>query len=1005
VPILCLVPTALRASRVARRLCDAQGGALFGRQVVTFDAIASSFVAASGDRRPILSPLGERLLAVEAGREAGGPFATLSAADGLAASLGGAVAELRRGEVRSSDAAEAARSLEGAPRARLELLAATLGGYERRLEELGLLDRAGAMRAAAVAARRRVAIPEAQEVSLLLLDGFVSLAPAEWELFETLASRAASVRAHLPHFADRPTAGGAVEPLLRRLESLHELSTARRVDLLLDRTDDGSRAPRIAALLAAMAGGPWVAPPPGGGLVRGVAASGEEMEARSIAAAAAGLVEEGFAPAELRVFSAAPGVDAARLARAFAGVGLPLSTGRGSPLLDVPVVRLLREALGAAGGLGRRAAERLAASSYLALGDGAGQLPALLDRAGALDGRSAPAAALRRRAAGLGAGGGRERVRLGRAASRLEALRSLLAPLEAPGTARRQAARLAAFVDAAGIRRRAARGAPSLAARDLAALTRVAESADEVSLALAHLGRAEAILSRGEWLALLETALASASLPGAGEPYGGAVELLGLDESPGETARAALLVGCGRGSFPPAPSPEPVLREPERQALCSHLRRQAVATAGARGAEARHRALCAAAAGREAVIFAWRTGDGPVAPVVATALAAAGVAVPGSPEPEPGMAEARSDREALRAGVRAAQRGAAASPDGGLGGPLTARLESALARGRIERERRAAVDAREPSPPAGGVAPAEIAAQLPAEWTPSQLEEYARCPFRLFLKFGVGLPQREGAGVDIDLRDEGSLLHEALERFVAARVAGNGWPPTGGEADRAEALAVADAIFGSYERAGRTGDPSVWAAKRQAVRARLLRWVGAEARDADGLVPRLLEHRFGGDSGRPPLHFGAGEGEVAVQGRIDRVDADGRRLRVVDYKNSRDSKERRALLAPESFGVTSFQLPVYLAAAARELPGREELGATLALLRDAERLDPFVAPAAELLEGPLAAQLAAGVVGTVERAKGGRFPIVSRSCEHCDYGAVCRFQGVAEIEEGDERRG
>ncbi|MGB8930180.1 MAG: hypothetical protein WCC48_02895, partial [Anaeromyxobacteraceae bacterium] len=62
-PLLCLVPTALRASRVTRRLCDAQGGVLLGRQAITFDSLAAALVAASGDRRPVLGPLGERLLA------------------------------------------------------------------------------------------------------------------------------------------------------------------------------------------------------------------------------------------------------------------------------------------------------------------------------------------------------------------------------------------------------------------------------------------------------------------------------------------------------------------------------------------------------------------------------------------------------------------------------------------------------------------------------------------------------------------------------------------------------------------------------------------------------------------------------------------------------------------------------------------------------------------------------------------------------------------------------
>ncbi len=67
---LCLVPTRLRASRAARRLCDAEGGLLFGPRVVTPEELVAGLLASAGDRRPVLSPLAERLLAVEAGRDA-----------------------------------------------------------------------------------------------------------------------------------------------------------------------------------------------------------------------------------------------------------------------------------------------------------------------------------------------------------------------------------------------------------------------------------------------------------------------------------------------------------------------------------------------------------------------------------------------------------------------------------------------------------------------------------------------------------------------------------------------------------------------------------------------------------------------------------------------------------------------------------------------------------------------------------------------------------------------
>ncbi|HET8538886.1 MAG TPA: PD-(D/E)XK nuclease family protein, partial [Anaeromyxobacter sp.] len=319
--------------------------------------------------------------------------------------------------------------------------------------------------------------------------------------------------------------------------------------------------------------------------------------------------------------------------------------------------------------------------------------------------------------------------------------------------------------------------------------------------------------------------------------------------------------------------------------------------------------------------------------------------------------------------------------------------------------RRAAVRARRAAPHAGAPGPrgrAALRAALPLEWSPSQLERYARCPFRLFLDVGAGLEEPGGDGLDIDARDEGSLLHAILEAFVRGRVARGAWPPRDGEADRADARAVALAVLDRFEREGRTGDPAVWAARREAVLARLDRVVAAEARDAGGLVPALLEHGFGGRSGRPPLELAAGGARVALRGRIDRVDAGPDRLVVLDYKNAKASRGAayEELLDPAAFGRTSFQIPAYLLAAARELPGRPRLLATYALLRSAERLEPV-----ELRAGdPAEASFAAGVVDVVSRIERGEFPIASRSCERCPFGAVCRFEGVA-ASGGDEDEG
>ncbi len=1007
VPALCLVPTPLAAARATRRLCDAQGGILFGPRVATIERIVPGLLAASGDRRAVLPPLAERLLAVEAARAAAGPLAAEEPDGGLAAALAGALAELRRGEVSPADARAAAAALEGGAAARLAAVADALEAFEELLVRRAVIDRAGALRAAADAARRGATSPETEGLDLLVVDGIVAAAPAEWDLLAALAARARRTRFHLPFFPERPDLCGPAEPLLRRVEALHEVAARREIEVVLPSAAGEGRAPLPAALLAAFAGGR--APPAAeGGLVLAAAGAGEAGEADAAARLLARLLERGLAPEDVVVVAPSPRRAAPALARACAAAGVPFASGRGARLAEAPPVRAVLDALDGAGGLDRSAAERLAASSYLAPGDLRGALGPLLDRAGALDGRGPPQAALRRRAAALTSPvAAREREALLRAAGALDALAALVRPLGQAGTAREHASRLAAFVDAAGLRRRAARAPREIAARDLAALAALGDAFDGLARALALVGRGSERLAPAALRALARLAVDEAALAPAPEPAAGAVELFGLDEAPGLSARAAVLTGCARGAWPPAPAPEPLLREPERQALCRHLRRAAVPTAPARRAEAAFRAFSAVAAGREAVAFTWPApgpaGDGgPLAPLAADALAALGVPAPAAAPPDPPLARARTPREALRAAARggpSAARALAATP-------LGARAADALARGRLEGARREAVRARRAAPHAGRLgrrARAPLAAGLPAEWSPTQLEEYARCPFRLFLKVGVRLDEPGAEGLDIDNRDEGSVVHAVLERFVRARVERKAWPPAGDDADLAEARATAEETFARFEREGRTGDPAVWAARREAVLSRLERVVRAEARDHGGLAPALLEHAFGGRSGRPPLAVHAGGETVRLRGRIDRVDAGPDRLLVLDYKNARAGSAYAELLDPEAFGRTSFQIPAYLLAAARDLPGRPRLLATYALLRSAERLEPLELAAddpALAADAPPAGAgdarpFAASVVDLVRRIRDGDFPIASRSCDHCPFGAVCRFEGAA----------
>ena len=979
---LVVVPTQLRKSRVERRLCDAQGGVLLGPRVATLGRLVPGLLAASGDGRAVLGPLAERLLSLRAAGDAGlidgaGP------AGGAARAAARLIAELRGGEVAPADLRAAAATERGRVGERLEAAARALAGYEERLGELGALDAAGALRAAADAAGRGAVSEETRDLGLLVLEGFLPTTRAALDLGVALATRARRVLARVPVLPEEPRRSSPAEPWLRRIESLHELAVQRDIRVQFPATGTIARG-RVVRL-----------PAPG------------DAEQRDAAARfAASLLEDAFEPGEVAVF--APPRILTLLPGAFARLGVPLAIHWTRPLADHPLVRDLRAALGAAGAIDRTAVETLLASPYLGAADPHPRLRFLLDRAGALDGRGDPEERLRRRArllSGAGRSGG-ERLALARGADAVRDLRRALAPLATPATPPRWAARLRAFVDRSGARRRAARGAPDLARRDLDAISRLEEVLDELAAALAVTGRAGEPMSLEAFASFFDLAVGLADLPAGQGPAAGAVEAWPTEEAPGITARAAIVLGAERGSWPEPPRVDALLGNAAREALDAHLGRRALATSFHRQAEAEFRGWSALAAGSEVLAVAWTAGPertGP-APLAAQALDLAGaedlrLAV------DPPLQAARGVAEALRAAARLSAAGQPEVAAQALAGrpDLAVRALDAAERGRMEQERRDAWAAGLASPAAGQVPLAlpAFVASLPAEWSATDLETFAACPYRFLLR-AAGVQEPDGAGLDMEPRDEGAMLHAILEAFVRVRRDRGAWPLTGEEADREEARRIAADVLLRFEAEGRVGDPSTWAGRREAVLLRLDRFVAAEARVIDGLRPVLLEYGFGGRSGRPALAIPSPGGDVLLQGRIDRVDADDQRLLVVDYKNSRSSDTARGRLSGEELGASSFQAPVYLLAAARELPGRSELSATYSLLRSGQRVAPWtVAPGDPFLaldEQRRAAiragggrTLADGVVAAVGRIRSGEMPVAPRDCTGCPFGAVCRF--------------
>ena len=196
----------------------------------------------------------------------------------------------------------------------------------------------------------------------------------------------------------------------------------------------------------------------------------------------------------------------------------------------------------------------------------------------------------------------------------------------------------------------------------------------------------------------------------------------------------------------------------------------------------------------------------------------------------------------------------------------------------------------------------------------SRLEQFARCPFAQYLKYGLGAEERKEATERAD--NVGTFLHDALDQFVKTA-------QDDGKDLRAMTNAEADEILnrilpplkethndGIFLRSARLREALV-------VRERMIRWcvysVLRQIREGRFTIA-ATEAGFGKNGDLLPVSLMLSDGtRIPVSGKIDRIDRsiDGAMFRVVDYKTGRNHN-----FDPSKFSSgETIQLPLYLEAA------------------------------------------------------------------------------------------
>ncbi|MEM9017416.1 MAG: PD-(D/E)XK nuclease family protein, partial [Verrucomicrobiota bacterium] len=270
----------------------------------------------------------------------------------------------------------------------------------------------------------------------------------------------------------------------------------------------------------------------------------------------------------------------------------------------------------------------------------------------------------------------------------------------------------------------------------------------------------------------------------------------------------------------------------------------------------------------------------------------------------------------------------------------------------------------------------------------TQFRSYLTCPFRFYLQHGLRMEEVDAEKSEMDARDFGNLIHDALERFARD-------PEASASTDTKEVRSSLeneiDALL--YLRFGSQLSTPVLI-QREAARRRLAWWSEIEAEErAAGW--RILEPETSISTDDHPFELAG----MPISGRIDRIEEheDGR-LRVFDFKTHAvydTTKYRNKTVAeyhitpikrtedpgdfPDWAKVETadgkpgrwadLQLPLYLLALAQRFPGREIVAGHIALgPTEAEVvLDLWEGLDAELLSA--AEVCAAGVVGAVRGKK------------------------------------
>ena len=215
----------------------------------------------------------------------------------------------------------------------------------------------------------------------------------------------------------------------------------------------------------------------------------------------------------------------------------------------------------------------------------------------------------------------------------------------------------------------------------------------------------------------------------------------------------------------------------------------------------------------------------------------------------------------------------------------------------------------------------------------SRLEEFAACPYRHFVDYGLKPMKRRPFAFEADER--GSFFHAALQGYAALASAMPQWPQVAEDEVERMMDQVLSPLTGAWEGGPLREDAMGRQLGESYVRAvRRAAWLFTRHLQNSRFTTVGAEVSFGTEGGLPPVILTLHDGRrVALRGTIDRIDRfegdTGVYLRVVDYKSSQKTLDPVRMW----YGL-QLQLLLYLQAAVQGMDGALPAGAFYFTVKD-----------------------------------------------------------------------